>query len=136
MIAVERPLEAREALVEAVDAVLDALQALGDRPHAPREALDVGRGREVQRAERDLLGLGGLLARLEGARDGAVDERVLEQVLGEPSEGVLALSGKALAQAVAAGFLVHAAERYRVRPSGAGPQHAAPRSSSPYLTLY
>ena len=28
-------------------------------------------------------------------------------------EGVLALSGEALAQAVAAGFLVHAAERYR-----------------------
>ena len=35
-------------------------------------------------------------------------ERVLEQVLGEPPEGVLALSGEALAQAVAAGFLVHA----------------------------
>ena len=34
---------AGEALVEAVDAVLDALQALGDRPHAPREALDVRR---------------------------------------------------------------------------------------------
>ena len=54
---VERALERREALVEAVDAVLDALQALGDRPHAPREALDVGRRRDVQRAEGDLLGL-------------------------------------------------------------------------------
>ena len=66
---------------------------------------------------------GGLLARLEGARDGAVDQRVLEQVLGELPEGVLALSGEALAQAVAAGFLVHARERYR-RRSGAAPDRA------------
>ena len=59
---------------------------------------------------------GGLLARLEGARDGAVDQRVLEQVLRESPEGVLALSGEALAQAVAAGFVVHAGERYRSGP--------------------
>ena len=58
---------------------------------------------------------GGLLAGLERARDGAVDERVLEQILGQAPEGVLALSGEALAQAVAAGFLVHDAERYRFR---------------------
>ena len=68
------------------------------------------------RAPRRPPGPGGLLARLEGARDGAVDQGVLEQVLGQPTEGVLALSGEALAQAVAAGFVVHAAERYR-RPA-------------------
>ena len=98
----ERPLSGGEALVEAVDAVLDALEALGDRAHAAREALEVGRRGDVERADRDLLRLGGLLARLERAGDRAVDERVLEQVLGELAEGVLALPGEALAQAVAA----------------------------------
>src|SRR5512133_286433 len=114
---VERELQRGQALVEAVDAVLDALQALGDRAHAPRETLDVGRRRDVQRPEGDLLSRGGRLARLEGTRDGAVDQGVLEQILRQSPEGVLALSGEALAQAVAAGFLFHAAERYRFRPS-------------------
>ena len=36
------PAHRREALVETVDAVLDALQALGDGPHATRQALQVG----------------------------------------------------------------------------------------------
>ena len=77
---------------------------------------------------------GGLLARLEGARDGAVDERVLEQVLGEPAEGVLALSGEALAQAVAAGLVVHAPNATAFRAaSGRGRRGATTRFS--LLTL-
>jgi hypothetical protein len=56
-------LEVGEPLVEAVDAVLDALEALRDRAQPAREALDVGRGRDVQRAHGGFLRLRGLLAR-------------------------------------------------------------------------
>ena len=89
--------ERSKPLVEAVDAVLDALEALRDRAHAPRQPLDVGRGRDVERRERRLLRRGRLLARLERASDRAAHERVREQVLGQPAEGVLALLGQPLA---------------------------------------
>src|SRR4051794_10776251 len=96
--------EPRHALVEAIDAVLDALEALRDGPDPTRQALDVGRRRDVEGAHRDLLGLGRLLAGVEGAGDRPVDERVLEQVLGELAEGVLALAGQTAAQAVVGGL--------------------------------
>ena len=64
------------------------------------EALDVAGRREVQRTHRDLLGLGGLVADAERARQRAVDERVLEQVLGEAAERLLALGREAVANAV------------------------------------
>ena len=76
----------REALVELVDAVLDALQPLRQRPHAPGQALQVGRGRQVQRAHRGLLGLHGLLARVERAGQRLVDQRGLQQLLRELPE--------------------------------------------------
>jgi hypothetical protein len=44
-----------------------------------------------------------------------MDERVLEQVLRKPPEGVLALPCEALAQPVATGVVGHRAERYRSR---------------------
>ena len=135
MIASSEPWSAGEALVEAVDAVLDALQALGDRPHAPREALDVGGRRDVERPEGDLLSRGGLLAGLEGARDGAVDQGVLEQILGQSPEGVLALSGEALAQAVAAGFLVHAPNATAFSVSSDAASMGAEDASDLSLTL-
>src|SRR6185295_5946826 len=114
------------------------LQALRERPHAPREALDVGRRRDVERPEGHLLRRRGLLAGLEGARDGAVDQGVLEQILRQSPEGVLARSGDALPQAVAAGFLVvHATESYRfhrllIHGVYIGPCEGA---SDPILTL-
>ena len=57
------------AAVEPVDAVLDALEPLGDGAQPARQALDVGRGRDVQRAQRGLLRLAGALARLERPGD-------------------------------------------------------------------
>ena len=62
-------------------------------------------------------------------------KRVLEQILGQSPEGVLALSGEALAQAVAAGFLVHAAERYRFRRLVRIGHRGAPNRPSDFLTL-
>ena len=78
-----------DVLVEAVDAVLDALQALGDRSHPAREALDVCRRGDVQRPEGHLLGLGPSRAPRRRARDRSVHQRVLEEVLGELAQGVL-----------------------------------------------
>ena len=71
--------------------------------------------------------LRGLLARLEGARDGAVDDRVLEEILGDLSQGVIPLSGKALAQPVADGLVFHAAN--------ATVLSLDPRPCAPHLTL-
>ena len=78
--AVDLRLDRREALLDprgaveilhpgldAVEPVLDALEALRDRAQAAGQALEVGGGREVERAHRHLLGLGGLLASLERA---------------------------------------------------------------------
>jgi hypothetical protein len=53
------------------------------------------------------VGLRGLLACLEGARERAVDERVLEEVLGELAERVLTLAGEALAQPFGGGGVRH-----------------------------
>ena len=96
-----RALERLEPLVEPVDAVLDPLEPLRDRPQAPGQALDVGGGRDVERAHRGLLRLDGALAGAEGARDRGVDERVLEQVLGELAHRVLARARELVAQALA-----------------------------------
>ena len=115
-----------DVLVEAVDPVLDALEALGDRPHAPGEALDVGGRGDVQRAHRDLLGLGGLLARLEGAGQRAVDQRVLEQVLGELAQRVLALPGQAAAQPFRGG-LVRSSGAFLARRRRSPPRTCAAR---------
>jgi hypothetical protein len=77
--------------------------------HAPRQPLDVGRGRDVEGRERRLLGRGRLVARLERAGDRTAHERVGEQVLGQPAEGVLALLGEPLAQPVGLGLVAHLA---------------------------
>ena len=98
-----RLVERLEALVEAIDAVLDALEPLRDRPQPPGQALDVGRGRDVQRAHRRLLRLHGPLAGAEGARDRGVDDRVLEQVLRELADRVLARARELVADALAVG---------------------------------
>ena len=50
------------------------LEALGQRADATGQPFDVGRGGEVERAESDLLGLGGLLAGVEGPADRAREE--------------------------------------------------------------
>ena len=84
--------------VEAVDAVLDALQPLGDGAQPAREALHVRGGRDVQRAHRGFLGSDGAFPGIEGPGDGTVDDRVLQQLLGELPERVLALPGDAVAQ--------------------------------------
>ena len=73
-------------VLEPVERVLDALEALGDRPQPAGQALDVGRRRDVQRAHRRLLGLDGLVPRLEGAGERAVHDGVGDQLLGDPPE--------------------------------------------------
>ena len=55
---------------------------------------------QVERAHRRLLRRHGALARLEGPADRARDERVLEQVLRELAQRVLALAGDPVAEAV------------------------------------
>src|SRR5204863_6807067 len=50
-------------------------------------------GREVERLHGGLLGLADLLAGGEGALQGGVDHRVLEQIVGEPADRVLGLRG-------------------------------------------
>ena len=82
----------REPLLEPVERVLDPLEPLRHRAQPPREPLDVGRRRDVERPHRDLLRLDRLLASLEGARDRAVDDGVRDQLLGDLAEGLLALA--------------------------------------------
>ncbi len=84
--------------VDAVHAVLDALQTLRYRAQTPREPLDVGGCGNVQCAQRQLLGLGGALARVERPADRACDQRVLDQVDERPADLVLGAGGQALAQ--------------------------------------
>ena len=74
-------------VLEPVERVLDALEPLGDRAQPARQALDVGGGRDVERAHRRLLRLDRLLARLESAGDRAVDHRVGDQLLGDLARG-------------------------------------------------
>ena len=82
-----------EPAVEPVDPVLDPLEPLRDRAQPAREPLEVrGRG-QVERAHRGLLRGDRPLARLEGAAERARHDRVLQQVLGELAERVLALAG-------------------------------------------
>ena len=50
----------------------------------------------------------GLPARLEGGGQRRVDPRILEQILGDPAERLLAACGDAVAQAVGLGLLDHA----------------------------
>ena len=90
-----RPALRDERPVEAVHAVLDALEPVRDRAQPPREPFDVGGRRDVQRAHRDLLRLRGLLARVERAPDRAREQRVLEQVGERPAEPVLGASRSA-----------------------------------------
>ena len=66
------PARGRDPVVEPVERVLDPLEALRDRPQPPGEPLDVGRRRDPEGAHRGLLGLDGLLARLERARERGV----------------------------------------------------------------
>src|SRR5689334_14604698 len=88
--------EPLHALLDAVEGVLDRLEPLRDRAHAAGEALDVGGGRDVQRAHRDVLGGDRLLTRLEGALEGAGHDRVARELLGELPERFFPLSLQAL----------------------------------------
>ena len=90
--------ELLEAPVEAVDGVLDALKALRDRPQAPGEALDVGGRRQVEGPHGGLLGLGRAFARLEGPGDRPADQRVLQQLLRQLAQRVLALARQPVTQ--------------------------------------
>ena len=90
----------RERAVEPVDAVLDALQAVRDRAQPPGQPFDVGGRGDVQRAHRHLLGLGGLLARVERAADRAGEQRVFEQLGERLAEPLLGVAAEPLAQAL------------------------------------
>ena len=87
---------AARPVLEPVEGVLDALEALGDRAQPPRQPLDVGGRRDVQRAHRRLLRLHGLLAGLEGAGQRPVHHRVRDQLLGDLAERLLALAREAV----------------------------------------
>ena len=106
--------ERLKALLDAIERVLDRLEPLADRAHAPRQALDVGRRRDVERAHRHVLGLDGLLARVEGPLQRGGHERVARQLLGQLPERLLTLAGEALANAFLLG-LVH--ERQSSQPA-------------------
>ena len=116
-----RPVAPATPLLDAVERVLDPLEALGDRAQPAGEALDVGRRRDVERPHRGLLRLDRLLARLEGARERAVDDRVRDQLLGELAERLLALPGEPVDEVrvrsgAAIGGRVHQPNRY-TRPA-------------------
>ncbi len=105
--------------------VLDALQALRDRAQAAREAFDVGGRRQVQRAERKLLGLGGAIARIERTADRAGYQRILDQVSQSLAELVLGAVSQTLAQ-----------PRGHSLPVGHPPKRTVPRGHRRDPTIY
>ena len=66
---------------------------------APGQPFDVRRRGEVQRAHRDLLRLGGLLARVERPSDRPGEQRVFQQIGQRLAESVLRVAAQTLAQA-------------------------------------
>lgn len=100
----------REPLVEPVDAVLDRFEALRDRAQPAGQALDVGSGRDVQRAHRSLLCLYGALACFERAGDRPRDEGIVHQVLGDLADRVLAGLRHAVAHLVITLLVAHRVE--------------------------
>ena len=85
----------RERAVEAVHAVLDALQPMRDGAQPPRQPFDVGSRRDVERTHRDLLRLSSLLAGVERPPDRARQQRVFEQVGERLAEPVLRVAAQA-----------------------------------------
>ncbi len=88
-----------DAVLQAVERLLDALQPRAHGAQPARQPVDVGGRRQVERAHRRLLRVDRLLACRERPRDRAVDQRVLEQVGGELAERLLALARQPVAQA-------------------------------------
>src|SRR3954453_24092827 len=102
--------EVVNALLDPVEGVFDPLEALGHRPQAPREALDVRRGGDVQGSHGHILGRDSLLARLEGTLESTGYEWVSGQFLGKPAERLFSLPLDPLLDAVI-NRVVHAAQR-------------------------
>ena len=104
-----------EHAIEAVNPVLDPLQPLRDRAQPARQPFDVGGGGDVERAHRQLLRLGRLLARIERPPNRPRQQRVVEQVRQRLAEMVLAGAGEALTQ------VLHGTARVgHVAPNGRG----------------
>src|SRR6202042_635855 len=135
--AFERRLDPRQALLEvlraadalqprldAIEAVLDALQPLRHTANAPGQALEIGSRGQVERGQRRLLRPHRALARLERGRQGAAHDPVLEQFLGELADRLLALLGHTALEAL---FVGHCAGLYRGWPSEADPVHRLER---------
>src|SRR5215210_2605072 len=109
--------------LEPVDGVLDALEPLGDRAQPAGNTLDVGCRRDVERPHRGLLGLHGLLARLEGAGERAVHHGVADQLLRDAAKSLLTLPREAVDEALVVLGVVH-----HRQPNAPPPDHS-------YLTL-
>ena len=94
-----------------MEADLDGLEPLGDRPQAPGEAVDVVAGRQVQIADRLGAGLLGSLARPERDLERLVRPWVVDQELGEFAQCALPSGGEAVPDLIAAA-LVHIVHRH------------------------
>src|SRR4051794_3153600 len=114
------PAELRQLIRELVERVLDRLEALRDRAQAPRQAVDVVARRQVQIADRAGARLRGTLPRAERDLQRLVHPGVVDQDLGQLTQGALATRRNAIPYTVAAAFvhIVHA--RYRDRWAQAG----------------
>ena len=107
-------------VLEPVQGVLDALEALGDRaqPRVSR-SMSAADG-QVQGAHGGLLRQDGLLAGLERPADGAADHGVGHELLGQPPQRLLALPGEPVYEALVT-VVAHRGEAIGTARVGSGP---------------
>ena len=88
---------ARELVGELVDAVLERLEPARQRAQPLLEPLDVAAGGDVERAHRGALRRSGPLAGAQGPGERRIEERILDQRLGQLAHGFLAASADSAA---------------------------------------
>src|SRR6185437_8691488 len=103
--------ERAQPLLEPVDRVLDPLETLGHRAKPPRDPLHIGGGGDAERPHGGLLGVGRLLARIQGTRERGADHRVRYQLLDDLRECLLTLPRQTVLEALVARFVGHRPQR-------------------------